>query len=510
MSLRAEGWGWRYASRSEWACQEINFDIQPGEKVLLLGASGSGKSTLLRAVAGVLGGADEGDEVGRLLVDGVHPSRLRGRVGLVMQDPQSQLILSRLGDDVAFGLENLRVPTEQIWPLVDASLAAVGLGALPRDHATAQLSGGQQQRLAIAGALAMFAVQDANAAPAVLCLDEPTANLDPVGVREVRDTIVNLAAQQPDVTLLIVEHRVDIWADVVDRVIVLAAARDGGGVIADGPPTQVLTKHAALLTEAGIWVPGVPAPGTRRELSAPSSTILHSEQLSTGYRAEQPISTDLDVQIPAGRSTVITGPNGAGKSTLAMTMAGLLPPLAGRVVAAEQLRPAAEEARRGLWRRRRKRDVGSPHAWTSRELLTRLGTVFQHPEHQFVESSVRAELAVGLKALGRPEAQIVQRTDELLARMRLTQLADANPFTLSGGEQRRLSVATVLATSPAVVFLDEPTFGQDRNTWAELVAMISELLAEDVTIVSVTHDAQYLDVLGEHHIRLNPAGEVSL
>jgi len=501
MSLRAEGWGWRYASRSEWACREINFEIQPGEKVLLLGASGSGKSTLLRAIAGVLGGVDEGDEIGRLLVDDVHPSRLRGRVGLVMQDPQSQIILAKLGDDVAFGLENLRVPTDQIWPLVDSALNAVGLGELPRERSTSELSGGQQQRLAIAGALAMFAAGQHSDGPAVLCLDEPTANLDPVGVAEVRDTIAALGAHR-DVTMVIVEHRVEIWADVVDRVIVLASAQAGGGVIADGPPSEVLTAQAELLTEAGIWVPGVPAPGRRREIGPAKSTILSSVQLSTGYRADKPVSQNLEVQIPASRSTVITGHNGAGKSTLAMTMAGLLEPLAGRVVAAEQLRPTQTIVKHGWWRRRH-RDVSDPHDWTSRELLTRLGTVFQHPEHQFVESSVRAELAVGLRALRRPADQIDGRVDELLSRMRLAHLADANPFTLSGGEQRRLSVATVLATSPAVIFLDEPTFGQDRNTWAELVAMIGELLAEDVTIVSVTHDAQYLALLAEHRIELS-------
>mgnify|MGYP001675737316 FL=1 len=119
-----------------------------------------------------------------------------------------------------------------------------------------------------------------------------------------------------------------------------------------------------------------------------------------------------------------------------------------------------------------------------------------------MESSVRDELAVGLRALHWRPPQITRRTDELLATLHLTHLAGVNPFTLSGGEQRRLSVGTVLATSPEVIFLDEPTFGQDRNTWLDLVGLVGQILAEGRTIVSVTHDPNYLTVLGEHRIGL--------
>ncbi|GAA2182982.1 ATP-binding cassette domain-containing protein [Brooklawnia cerclae] len=486
--ITADDWGWRYAGRSSWAVRGASLHIADGERVLLLGASGSGKSTLLAALAGVLGGADEGTETGRLLIDGKHPSRLRGRVGLVMQDPESQVVLARVGDDVAFGCENLGMSPEQIWPRVHQALDAVNL-PLSLEHPTGALSGGQKQRLAIAAALAMQpAPGDPGGSTPILCLDEPTANLDPQGIREVRDAIGRVVADRRT-TLVVVEHRIDLWADLVDRIIVLGP----GEVIADGPAAQVLRDQTETLLAAGVWVPGVPTGLDPRTTPASPGPVLVTEHLRTGYEASHPVSDDLRVAVPEGLSTVITGPNGAGKSTLALTLAGLLRPLGGKVIAGPSLRPT---------HRGRHLVPADPHTWTSRDLLTRLGTVFQQPEHQFVERSVRAELAVGLRALGWDTGRAQARVDELLSVLHLEAHADANPFTLSGGEQRRLSVGTVLATSPQVIVLDEPTFGQDRNTWSDLVGLVRGILDEGRTIVSVTHDRDYLDVLGEHEISL--------
>lgn len=466
----------------------MDFTIDDGERVLLLGSSGSGKSTVLAALSGVLGSSDEGTEAGRLLVDGRHPTRMRGHIGLVMQDPESQVVLAKVGDDVAFGCENLGVPPEQIWPRVRRALDAAGL-QLPFDHPTGQLSGGQKQRLAIAAALAMQGTDG----PRVLCLDEPTANLDPAGLTEVRAAIEHVVADRAT-TLIVVEHRVDVWADLVDRIIVLGP----DGVLADGPVAQVLTAQAGTLLAAGIWVPGAPLGLTRRQRPPAGDPLLWTEDLTTGFDSASPVGRGIQVGVPEGLSTVITGPNGAGKSTLALTLAGLLPPLSGRVHATERLRPTGRLRPAG----RRHRPAASPHTWTSRELLTRIGTVFQQPEHQFVERSVHAELAVGLRALHWRPAQIDAKVAELLEVLHLRQLADVNPFTLSGGEQRRLSVGTVLATSPELIVLDEPTFGQDRNTWTDLVGLMQQILESGRTIVSVTHDSAYLEVLDENRIVL--------
>lgn len=248
-AVEIRGWGWRHASRIAWALHDVSARIEPGERVLLLGASGAGKSTLLHGLAGVLGGDEEGESVGELLIDGMPAARTRGRAGLVLQDPDSQVILARVGDDVAFGCENLGVPRDEIWPRVEAALDAVGLD-VPLDRPTKALSGGQKQRLALAGALAMR--------PGLLLLDEPTANLDPRGVAEVRDAVERMLQVQP-ATLVVVEHRIDAWLPLIDRVIVLGE----GGVIADGSPDRVLREQGEWLAEAGVWVLASPR-GIRR------------------------------------------------------------------------------------------------------------------------------------------------------------------------------------------------------------------------------------------------------
>lgn len=474
--VEARGWGWRHAGRGSWAVTDATFTIEPGERVLLLGASGAGKSTLLAGLAGVLGGADEGDATGELLLDGLAAPQQRGRAGLVLQDPDSQVVSARVGDDVAFGCENLAVPRDEIWPRVRAALDAVDL-RVPLDRRTEQLSGGQRQRLVLAGILAMQ--------PGLLLLDEPTANLDPQGVAEVRGAVAR-AVEDRRTTLVVVEHHVEIWADLVDRVIVLGP----GGVLADGVPDQVFAAQGASLAAAGVWVPGIALP-TPLAPAGPAEAVLSAHDLTVGYDRARPVRTFDSLALERGRSTVITGPNGAGKSTLAMTLAGLLAPLAGAVEAASDL---AAPRRRGA--------EANPARWRSRELLTRIGTVFQTPEHQFVAATVRAELAIGLQALKLPAAVVDERVDELLERLRLARYAEAHPFTLSGGEKRRLSVATVLATGPQVLILDEPTFGQDAATWRELVALVAQLRADGHTIVSITHDAAYIATLGERRLDL--------
>ncbi|MFC7430616.1 MULTISPECIES: ABC transporter ATP-binding protein [unclassified Agrococcus] len=470
----AAGWGWRHAARSRAAVSGLDLAIEPGERVLLLGASGAGKSTLLAGVAGVLGDAEDGEETGSLRVDGAHPTTVRGATGLVLQDPQANTILSRVGDDVAFGPENLRVPREEIWRRVAQALDAVGLD-VDLDRSTAALSGGQRQRLALAGILAMR--------PGLVLLDEPTANLDPDGVVEVRDAVVRMLDATRS-TLVVVEHRVETWLPVVDRVIVL---EPGGGVLADGAPDVVFAAHGDALADRGVWVPGHPVSIDRPPV-APRERLLAARGLLVGRDA--PVRPPVDLALDAGTSTVVTGPNGAGKSTLALTMASLLPRLGGELVATPAL--AA-----GL--------AADPARWRSSALATRIGTVFQEPEHQLVGRTVREEIGVGLRAVGVPRAQHAPRVDALLQRLRLDHLADAHPFTLSGGEQRRLSVATVLATGPRVVVLDEPTFGQDRSTWRELVALMAELVADGAALLSVTHDADVVRVLGDRVVRLDVA-----
>ncbi|WP_220038339.1 ATP-binding cassette domain-containing protein [Curtobacterium sp. MCLR17_058] len=555
------GWGWRYPERDAWAVRDVDLTVQPGERVAVVGPSGAGKSTLLRAVAGVL--PDEPDATddtaasvqGTLLVDEADPRALRGRVGLVMQDPEAHTVMSRVGDDVAFGCENAGVPRDETWDRVRTALDVVGLD-LPLDRSTAQLSGGQRQRLALAGVLAMR--------PGALVLDEPCANLDPDGVAQVHDAVRALL-DETGATLLVVEHRIGTWLDLVDRLVLL---EPGGGVVADGSPARVLADHGEALTAAGVWVPGVePARGSARRLrrargragempgasggataafrplgegepgeqaremtsagragempgasggvtaafrplgegepgegvgagerddAAAAAVLLDARGLGTA-RGKQPVGNGIDLELRAGQVLAVTGPNGVGKSTLGLTLAGLLPPAAGELRATDALADGIGTA---------------PHAWTSRELAARIGTVFQDPEHQFVARSVREEIEAGPRALDAPDA--AERATALLDEFGLAHLADANPFTLSGGEQRRLAIASVIAARPPVVVLDEPTSGQDRATWQSVVGRLGALADAGTAVVAVTHDRDLVRALDADEVVLGPDGALTV
>ncbi|MBD2764084.1 ATP-binding cassette domain-containing protein [Kocuria sp. cx-455] len=502
--------GWHYPGRDEPSLRRVSARIRPGERVLLLGPSGAGKSTLLQALAGVEQDPDGESRSGTLTVNGVDPRDARGLVGFMHQDPETQVIMGRVGDDVAFGLENLAVPRDQIWPRVEAALAEVGLD-LPLQHPTTSLSGGQKQRLALAGTMAMR--------PQLLLLDEPTASVDERGAVELRDA-VDRAVSRAGTTMIVVEHRVGLWESVVDRVMVLD---DHGSVAFDGPTREVLGDSRELLQRQGTWVPGwtphtMPAPAYNgraaplleaRELAV-SRTQPSSRVVARRRRRERkawsrgtpgpgetcaagnvvPAARDITLTVRAGQALAITGENGAGKSTLALTLAGLLLPVAGIVKATANLAGNAP---------------ADPSLWEGTELITRIGSVFQHPEHQFLCSSVRAELEYGPLRTARhgagPGADQA-RIDTLLRRLGLTELQDANPFTLSGGQKRRLSVATVLASAPEVLILDEPTFGQDAQTWRELVDMLVEEMERGTAVVAVTHDRELLRALNAVEVRL--------
>nr|WP_312855693.1 ATP-binding cassette domain-containing protein [Paeniglutamicibacter cryotolerans] len=492
VAVRAAGWGWKHAGRDLPAISGLDLDIPPGQRVLLAGASGAGKSTLLHALAGVLHADEETEAHGELLLDEVPAHMVHGRAGLMQQDPETQVIQARIGDDVAFGAENLAVDPAEIRIRVKAALEAVGL-RLSLDHPTAALSGGQKQRLALAGILAM--------GPGLVLLDEPTANLDPEGVLEVRDAVIAAVAAS-GATLLIVEHRLDAWAPHMDRVIVL---RPGGGIAIDGTPDELFgpgPQREELIAD-GIWVPGhMPATARTRGIRAGTSTraLLETTDLAVARTAKgQVLQRDIGLQLSGGQALCVTGPNGAGKSTLALTLAGLLPEREGSVAALDSLRGSGSSLSH------------RPYSWRASHLVSRIGTVFQEPEHQFVANSVREELAFGPRMARTPdgrsalftEEQIHERVGTLLERLRLEHLAAVNPFTLSGGEKRRLSVATVLAAGPAVLILDEPTFGQDANTWAELAGLLNEHLDTGGSVLAVTHDEHFAAALGAERLELS-------
>ncbi len=485
--VEVRGLTWRPAGRREPVLRDLDLTLPAGQRVLLVGPSGSGKSTLLRALAGLLLTVDSGDLSGSVRLDGAEPGARPGGVGLVLQEPGSGTVSATIGRDVAFGLENVAVPPEEMPPRVERALARVGLGHLPLDTPTHALSGGQTQRLALAGALALQ--------PALLLLDEPTAMLDEATALEVQDAV--LAAGE-GLTTVLVEHRVGPWVELVDRLVVLG--RDGR-VRHDGDPREVLREHGEALAADGIWVPGFPAPEPLAldlgPLTRPVGPLTRpvgqgADLVTAGPLHDQPLRVErrrnhLDgssetmialethdtLTATAGRVTALVGPSGGGKSTWLAATAGLVLPSSGRAVAHDGRDMAdvpAEDVARLL---------GWVPQWSSSALLAR---------------TVLDEVLLTGRTLGEEDEVRARR---LLEALGLAHLERADPQTLSGGEQRRLAVAAALAHGPGVVLADEPTVGQDRATWAAVTGMLVAHRARGGAVVAATHDPDLVRLVDE-------------
>jgi energy-coupling factor transport system ATP-binding protein len=434
--------------------------------VLLAGPSGAGKSTLLHAVVGALGATLPGDLAGDVQVG--------GRVGLVPQGPGDAVVAERIGRDVAFGPENLGLGRDETWSRVDAALDAVGMGQ-GRDHPTSALSGGELQRLALAGVLAM--------APDVVLLDEPTSMLDADHARSVRAAVARTVAEDGS-TLVVVEHRIEPWLELVDRVVVL----DGSGrVVADAAPNAFVRDHRDRLGALGVWMPGLPDPEPMvlephwlRPDEAVEQVTWHDLTVDLRSRSMRGTTRtraldQVDATLRPGRLGALTGPSGAGKSTLLAAFAGLVRPVTGRL---DGPSPALETRRSAV-------------------LAADVGWVPQVPEHGFVAATVRDEVAATPRRLGR-EVDV----DGLLDVLGLGALAGSHPYRLSGGEQRRLSLATAVAHRPGLVLLDEPTVGQDRVTWAAVAGLAVSAAREGAVVGAATHD-DALVRLADDRIRLD-------
>ncbi len=467
---------WRPYGRREPVLCGIDLVIPAGQRLLLVGPSGSGKSTLLRGLAGVLEVADAGDRSGSVLLDGVDPGARAGAVGLVLQEPGAGVVSATIGRDVAFGLENTGMPPAAMPARVAAALAAVHL-AMPQDTPTHALSGGEQQRLALAGALALE--------PSLLLLDEPTAMLDPQNAASVRDVVDEVTGSR-QLTTVVVEHRLGPWVEFADRLVVLD---DAGRIVADGDPRQVLTQHGEALAAQGIWVPGVPDPPPR---PVPAGTFgpgrlgAHVVALdAVDLRVERSVrrldgSTRTSVavdgqwlQLRAAESHALVGPSGAGKSTLMLALAGLVDRQDGQVRVHPDLAVGAHR---------------DPRDWGTKEVARTLAWVPQWASSTLVATTVLDEVMTTSRALGLVESEALERCRSLLAALGLDHLEQADPRHLSGGEQRRLAMASAVAHQPAVLLADEATVGQDRHTWAAVVGILEALRDAGSAVVVTTHD----------------------
>ena len=506
-SLDVVGVSYRYPKADADVLNGITLRFPAGSFTVVMGQTGAGKSTLLMTLNGVIPHLKEGDLRGAVVMDGTDLGEFRVQtiteyVGLVLQDPESQILGRSVAEDVAFGPRNYLVPREEIRARVQRCLHQVQLDGFD-DRETAQLSGGQKQRLAIAGILALQ--------PQVICLDEPTSELDPQGRDEIYAT-VDALRQSGDVTIVAVEHA---SGDIVERADHLVVIKDGR-VSWEGPPAEFFRDLSLV---ADNLVKPLPIAVVGEELVAAGLierdeiplTVAEAEalvgRLSGGQQLSRPLSepvttaaptaepvvelrdlvhtypgghrglSGVNLAIARGEYVAIVGRNGAGKTTLAKHLNRILDPTSGSVHV------------NGI-------DAATLKPW---ELARHVGYVFQNPDHQIFSATVAEEIAYGLKLAGLSPEEIEKRIGEVLGFVGLAAERDEHPFSLGKGERQRIAVASILALQPEILVVDEPTTGQDWAGVQSMMTLIDQLNAAGTTIVMVTHD---MDVVAHHARRV--------
>ncbi|WP_240468735.1 ABC transporter ATP-binding protein [Gracilibacillus sp. YIM 98692] len=438
----------KFPNEKSFLFKDFSLSINPGEKVLLVGPSGSGKSTLLQILSGLIPNAVE--------VPVKYDSRsTNDSWGYVFQDPDVQFCMPYVDEEIAFVLENLAIPRNEMNHYIEKYLTQVGLHLDDRHTKIQELSGGMKQRLAIASVLALE--------PELLYLDEPTAMLDPSGTQQVWDTIKNVSE---DKTVIIVEHKIEQVLDFVDRVVMID---QHGQLQADGTPDEVFTAHKQLFQQYGIWYPNVWEDylnknlNMQNQVTANNSRRLISFDHFIGYRNKQAKIRIDEKNIHSGEWICVTGENGAGKSTLLLSIMQL-------ISTNEQI-----HYENSLFE-------------NDTTIYDQIGFVFQNPELQFVTNKVYDELAYSLKNQHLSNTEMKERIIETLRAYDLLSVKEKHPFQLSTGQKKRLSVATASITNPKLLLLDEPTFGQDAKNTFRIIEILKQLQASGTAIVMVTHD----------------------
>lgn len=491
------------------ALDHVNLNVEPGQFISILGHNGSGKSTFAKHINALLTPSE-----GTIWVDEMNTSddeytfAVRQTAGMVFQNPDNQIIASVVDEDVAFGPENIGVPTEEILVRVDKSLKMVGMQKY-RSHSPNKLSGGQKQRVAIAGVMAME--------PKCIILDEPTAMLDPDGRADVLRAVHTLNREK-GITVILITHYME---EVVDSDYVFVMEK--GKVFMEGTPREIF-KDVELLKEHSLDVPqvtllahelrksGLQIPEcilTRKELlealtklnlrklvagqmpvtSQPEDKksfgdnvlILDhaSYKYSPGTAYEVTALDDVSLSIKEGEFIGVIGHTGSGKSTLVQHLNGLIKATEGHIYYRGQ-------------------DIYDKE-FDIKDLRTQVGMVFQYPEHQLFETTVFKDVQFGPKNQGLDEKEQIKRAYEALTLVKLPEeLYLASPFELSGGQKRRAAIAGVIAMKPAVLILDEPTAGLDPKGRDDILGLIKDMHEKrGDTVILVSHSmedvANYVD-----------------
>lgn len=469
--LVVENLNFRYRDRQGTALENISFTAGTGEILLIAGASGCGKTTLIRCINGLIPRSYKGELSGRTLVFGEDPaawklSQLSQKIGTVLQDPERQILGTKVVNEVAFGLENLGLPRLEIIERVDGALDQLHISHL-RGRETFLLSGGEKQKVALAGVLAMR--------PGILLLDEPLASLDPASAQETLDAVRLLA--DGGMTVLIVEHRVeDVLRIRPDRVMFLSGGQmrylgnlAGLSKVVDYrevklPAADILERAAADPAPAELKIlPRV----TGSTGAGPNGreALVRFEDVGFGYEPGAPVLHGINLEIRPGDVIAVLGPNGSGKTTFVKHAIGLLRPGSGRVLV----------------------DGRDTRQASVAQIAATVGYVFQSPSHMLFAPTVHDELAFGPSNLNHPREQIEKEVKEALRIVNLVDQEQDPPLALSFGQQKRVSIAAILAMRSRILVMDEPTAGQDYQNYMNFMDSILQLPVFDA-ILFITHD----------------------
>ena len=461
--LIVENLNFRYRDREEPALEGINLQLGAGEILLVAGPSGCGKTTLARCINGLVPRSYKGEMTGTIRVMGedIHEfslARISQSVGTVLQDPERQILGTKVINEIAFGLENLGFPRTEILTRAERAMDRLGIAHL-RDRETFLLSGGEKQKVALAGVLAMQ--------PSLLLLDEPLASLDPASALDALHMVRDLADE--GMAILIVEHRVeDVLKVEPERVVFMG----GGRIRYEGP--------AAGLSEAvdfrEVKLPARSILSMAREQPAPVPTVTPSvekkakplvrfEHVHFAYAESPPVLQDIHFDIRVGDIIAVLGANGAGKTTLVKHAIGLLKPSAGEVWVEDK--PTSKQS--------------------VAQIASVLGYVFQSPSHMLFAPTVHGELSFGPANLGHKPEAIEKEVEQAIEIMNLGGMAQNPPLALSFGQQKRVSIAAVLSMRSKILVMDEPTAGQDYRNYTEFMDSILSIPGFDA-ILFITHD----------------------
>lgn len=484
LPLVIENLSFRYHRRSEPAIENISFSLQPGQVILIAGSSGCGKTTLMRCINGLIPNSYQGDMTGSIRLFGrsvteMEMAEISTTVGTVLQDPERQILGSYVLNEVAFGLESLGLPRAEIIPRADKALERLNISYL-RDRETFGTSGGEKQKIALAGVLAME--------PRILLLDEPLASLDPVSAHEALAAFRQLADE--GIAVIIVEHRVeDVLAIHPDTVMYMEEGKmvyfgDSQGLM------EVVDYHRIKLPAEVVLERARkdPAPMFNPVVlpKAEKQPLIHFEDVHFRYNDDTPeVLKGINFDVHSGDVIAILGHNGSGKTTMVKHALGLLKPTQGQVLI------------EGLDTRKT----------TVAQSAKTVGYVFQSPSQMLFAPTVEQELAFGPKNLGFSAAEIQKNIEWAINTVNLKSELEMPPLALSFGQQKRVSIAAILAMRSRILMMDEPTAGQDYWNYQAFMDAILQMPGFD-SIIFITHDVD-LAVIYANRILLVYDGQLA-